>query len=147
MWCLRDTLKIEGMNGDSFLTLFLLEAFHIFRFHMLFCSREIYWRSSIFSALLKGPDSRLLNTRDYCSAILCGPHFSIQILGKWEWSVHLNAIKCHYHRAEDKSNDLGAGDQELILYPGTCCLHKFEQVPFLKDAFWWLTLQQLLGLK
>lgn len=39
-----------------------------------------------FSALLKGPNSSLLNTRTagYCFAALCGPQFSTEILGNWE---------------------------------------------------------------
>lgn len=62
-------------------------------------------------------------------------HFSVQILGKWELSVHLNATTTEQKTSLMAWELLGAGDQQLTLHPGTSCVHEFEQVPFLKDAF------------
>lgn len=88
-----------------------------------------------FSALLKGPDSRLLNTRTtgYCFAILCSLHLSTRILGGWEWSFPLNATATEQKKSLMTQELLGVGDQELSPVYAACT--SLSQYLFLWDAF------------
>lgn len=75
----------EGI-GNSYLLCFYWRLFVFLDFTCSSVAGKPTEGGAVFSALLKGSDSRLLNTRTagYCFAVLCGLHFSTQTLGNWE---------------------------------------------------------------
>lgn len=125
VWCLSNTSEIWGKGiGDL---CFYERLFVFLDFTCSSMAEKPTEGAAVFSALLKGPDSRLLNTRTTI-AILCGLCFS-QILGNWEWSFPLNATATEQKKSLMTQDLLGA-DQELTLCSGTCCLHKSEPSTF-----------------
>lgn len=97
-------IREEGTD-DSFLLCFYWRLLIFLDFLCSSTAEKSTERVAYFQPLLKGPDSRLLNTRDYWllfrhimqSAFLYSDPREVGMIC---------SLKCHYHRAEDKSNDV-----------------------------------------
>lgn len=136
VWCLSNTSEIWGKGiGDL---CFCERLFVFLDFTCSSMAEKPTEGAAVFSALLKGPDSRLLNTRT-TGYYNCHIVRSMFLSDPRELGM-IFSLKCHSHRAEEKSNDSGPawcrpGVNSVLWY--VLPAQVWAKYLFLQDVFWW----------